>query len=76
MALCRASLFAECLALGKAVFAECLPLSSVLLLVNMVITESRTLPSVRQSVEHSVKSRIRVAKASCLKIELRKFKGK
>jgi hypothetical protein len=45
-ALYRVSLFVECLALGKAVFAECLPVPRVLLSVNVVITESRTLPSV------------------------------
>jgi hypothetical protein len=37
--------FAECLTLGKEVFVECLHVSSVLLSVNMVITESRTLSS-------------------------------
>jgi hypothetical protein len=44
-ALCRASLFTECLALGKAVFAKCLLVPSVLLSVNAVVTESRTLLS-------------------------------
>jgi hypothetical protein len=39
------SLFVERLALGKEFFAECLPVPSVLLSVNVVITESRTLPS-------------------------------
>jgi hypothetical protein len=37
MALCRASLFAEYLVLGKAVFAKCLPVPSVLLSVNVVV---------------------------------------
>jgi hypothetical protein len=44
-ALCRASLFAECLALDKVVFTECLSVSRILLSVNMVVTESSTLPS-------------------------------
>jgi hypothetical protein len=44
MALCRVSTFAECLALGKEVFAECLHVPRVLLSVNVVVTESRTLP--------------------------------
>jgi hypothetical protein len=44
MALCRASLFVECLVLGKAVFAECLPVPRVLLSVNMFFTENRNLP--------------------------------
>jgi hypothetical protein len=47
--LCRASLFAEWLALGKAVFAECLPMPSVQLLVNVAVTESKTLLSVALS---------------------------
>jgi hypothetical protein len=47
-ALCRASPFAECLTLDKDVFVECMSMPSVLLLVNMVVTESRTLPSARQ----------------------------
>jgi hypothetical protein len=46
MAICRVSPFAECLALSKVVFVECrLPLPRVLLSVNVVVTESRTLPS-------------------------------
>ena len=40
--LCRAWVFAECLALGKEVFAECLPVPSALLSVNVVVTESGT----------------------------------
>jgi hypothetical protein len=44
-ALCRASTFDECLAFGKAVFTECLSVQRVLLSVNLVVTESRTLPS-------------------------------
>lgn len=47
-ALYRASLFAECLTLDKYVFAECLSVPSVLFSVNVVVTESRTLPSARQ----------------------------
>jgi hypothetical protein len=43
--LCRASSFAECLALGKAVFVECFPVPRVLISVNVVVTESKTLPS-------------------------------
>jgi hypothetical protein len=73
--LCRAWVFAECLALGKEVFAECLPVPSALLSVNVVVTKSRTLPraaldkdcfaecpikSTRQSSEHSTKSWILV----------------
>jgi hypothetical protein len=46
--LCRALSFVECLALGKDVFAECFPVPRVLLSVNVVVTESRTLPSARQ----------------------------
>jgi hypothetical protein len=42
-AICRVLPFAEYLALSKNVFAECLPVPSVLLSVNMVVTESRTL---------------------------------
>jgi hypothetical protein len=37
--------FAECLTFVKAVFVERLSVLSVLLLVNVVVTESRTLPS-------------------------------
>jgi hypothetical protein len=63
----------ECWALGKAVFAECLPVPRVLLSVNVVVIESRTLPSTaldkdlftecptkntRQSAEHSANNRI------------------
>jgi hypothetical protein len=74
-ALCRASRFAECLALDKAAFAECLPVPRVLLLVNVVVIESRTLPSAtlgkdffaecstkstQQRTEHSAKRRIPV----------------
>jgi hypothetical protein len=44
-ALCQASLFAECLALGKTFFVECLPVPRVLVSVNVVVAESRTLPS-------------------------------
>jgi hypothetical protein len=43
--LCRALPFAECLALGKDFFAERISVSRVLLSVNAVITESRTLPN-------------------------------
>ena len=46
MALCRASLFTECLTLDKVVVAECLPMPSVILSVNVFIAESLTLPSV------------------------------
>jgi hypothetical protein len=75
MALCRVLPFAECLALGKAVFAECHYVSSVLLLINVVVIESGTLPNaaldkfffvecptknIRQRTEHSAKSRIPV----------------
>jgi hypothetical protein len=78
--LCRAPPFAECLALGKVFFAECLSVPRVLLSVNVVITESRNLPSAaldkevfaecptestRQSVVHSAKSRIPVMDAMC-----------
>jgi hypothetical protein len=71
-ALCRASSFVERVALDKEVFAECLSMSSVLLSVNEVVTESVTLLSAaldkevfaecptkntRQSAEHSAKSR-------------------
>ena len=45
MALYRASKFVESLALDKAFFAECFPVPSVLCSINVVITESRTLPS-------------------------------
>jgi hypothetical protein len=77
--LCRASPFAEWLALGKAVFAECLPVPRVLLSENVVVTESRTLlsaalgkdvfaecwtKSTQQSVEHSTKSQIPVVRTS------------
>ena len=44
--LCRAPLFAECLALDKVVFAECISVPRVLLSINVVVTGSRTLPSV------------------------------
>jgi hypothetical protein len=44
-ALCRASAFTECLALGKEVFAECLRVPRVVLSVNVVVNESRTLTS-------------------------------
>jgi hypothetical protein len=75
MALCQVLLLAECLALGKAVIVVCLPVPRVLLLVNMVVIESRTLPSAalrkyffvecptkstQQSVEHLAKSQIPV----------------
>jgi hypothetical protein len=73
-ALCRVSPFAECLALGKDIFAECFSVPKVLLSVNVIVTESRTLPSAalskgffaecptkstRQSVEHSESARFR-----------------
>jgi hypothetical protein len=73
--LCRASPFTERLTLGKEVFAECLSMSSVLLSVNVVVTESVTLPSAvlgkeffveyptkntQQNAEHSAKSWIPV----------------
>src|SRR5690349_1689348 len=45
MALCRGPLFTECLALGTSFFAECVSVPRALLSVNVVITESRTLPS-------------------------------
>jgi hypothetical protein len=72
-ALCRAPPFVECLTLDKDFFAEWLSVPRVLLSVNKVIIESRTLPSAvvgkdfftefptkntRQSAEHSTKSRI------------------
>jgi hypothetical protein len=75
MALCRAPPFVECLALGKVFFDECLSVPRVLLSVNAVLTESRTLPSAalgknlfaecptgstRQSAKHSTKSQIPV----------------
>jgi hypothetical protein len=47
-ALCREPLFTECLALGKDLFAECISVPSVLLSVNALVTESRSLPSARQ----------------------------
>jgi hypothetical protein len=68
-------LFAECLALGTGFFAEFISVPRVILSINAVITESRTLPSaaldkdffaecptksIRQSVEHSTKSQISV----------------
>jgi hypothetical protein len=40
--------FAECLSLGKDFFVEYISVLRVLLSVNAVITESRTLPSARQ----------------------------
>jgi hypothetical protein len=55
-ALCRASSFTEYLTLDKAVFVECLLVSSVLLSVNMVVTESRTLSSARQKALGKVPS--------------------
>jgi hypothetical protein len=73
--LCRVSSFAECLTLGKEVFAECLAIPSVLLSVNVIVTESVTLSSAalskefftecptkstRRSVERSPNSRIPV----------------
>jgi hypothetical protein len=81
-ALCRASPFTECSALGKAVFAECLPVQRILLSINVVVINSRTLPSVtlgkeffakcptkstRQSAQHSAKSRILVVILTILK---------
>jgi hypothetical protein len=36
------------LTLGKDVFAECISVPRVLLSVNAIVTESRTLPSARQ----------------------------
>jgi hypothetical protein len=71
--LCRALPFVECL--GKYFFAECISLPRVLLSVNAIVTESRTLPraalskdffvecptkNIRQSASHSAKSRIPV----------------
>jgi hypothetical protein len=47
-ALCREPPFAKCLALGKEIFAECIPVPRVLLSANVVVTESKTLPSARQ----------------------------
>jgi hypothetical protein len=47
-ALCRAPPFAECLALGKDIFVECISVPRVLLSVNTIVTESRTLPSAQQ----------------------------
>jgi hypothetical protein len=82
-ALCRALPFAECLALGKNFFVECISVSRVLLSVNAVVTESRTLPSAahgkdffaecwtkstRQSASHSAKSRIPVVCMAYLQI--------
>jgi hypothetical protein len=43
--ICRASPFAECLALGKEIFVECLHVPRVPLSVNVVITECSILPS-------------------------------
>jgi hypothetical protein len=40
--------FAECLAVGKDFVVECFFVLRVLLLVNAIVTESRTLPSARQ----------------------------
>jgi BarA-like signal transduction histidine kinase len=40
--------FAERLTLGKDLLAECLSMPSVLLSVNVVVAESRTIPSARQ----------------------------
>jgi hypothetical protein len=58
--LCRESLFAKWLALGKAHFAECFSVSRVQLSVSVVVTESKilsrttsvkkALPSIRQKV--------------------------
>jgi hypothetical protein len=47
-ALCRAPPFAECLTLGKDFFTECISMPRVLLSVNTLVTESRTLPSAQQ----------------------------
>jgi hypothetical protein len=47
-ALCRVLSLAEYLALGKDVFAVCFPFLRVLLSVNVVVTESRTLLSARR----------------------------
>jgi hypothetical protein len=44
-ALGRAPPFVECLALGKDIFAECFSVPRVLLSVNTIVTESKTLPS-------------------------------
>jgi hypothetical protein len=52
-ALCRGSLFAECLALDKGFFVECLSMSRVLLSVNPT-------KSTWQSSKHTAKSRIPV----------------
>jgi hypothetical protein len=64
--------FAKCLALGKEDFVECVSVSRVLLSVNAIVTESRTLSSAaldkvffaecstkstRQNDEHSAKRR-------------------
>jgi hypothetical protein len=46
--LCRASPFADRVALGKEVFIECLSMPSVLHSVNGIVTESVILPSDRQ----------------------------
>jgi hypothetical protein len=71
--------FTECLTLGKEIFAECFPVPRVLLSANIVVTESRTLPSAAldkgffaecptkntwQSAEHSAKTRILVVPVS------------
>jgi hypothetical protein len=55
-ALCRGPPFAECLALGKDFFVECIYVPRVLLSVNAVVTESRTLPSARQKALGKVPS--------------------
>jgi hypothetical protein len=55
-ALCRAPPFAECLALGKDFFAECIFMPRVLLSVNALVTEGRTLPSVELGKDCPTKS--------------------
>jgi hypothetical protein len=78
-ALCRAPPFTECLALDKDFFVECIFMPRVLLSVNALVNESRTLPSAalgkyffaefptkstRQSAEHSAKRSISVVTAA------------
>jgi hypothetical protein len=51
--ICRASSFVECLTLDKDFFAEWLSVPRVLLSVNKVIIENRTLPSAVVGVSRS-----------------------
>jgi hypothetical protein len=66
MVLCRALLFAECLALDKDVFAECFPVPRVLLSLKVVVTAREQdfaecpIKNTQQIAEHSAKSWIPV----------------